>query len=499
MRRMLCALTAALLLVPVTHADVLDQSQTMITSGSYFAVGTNPAGIQTVIGQLFTAGMDGYIERVQVYLENDSVSPVTGGLLLSVQTVTIDGLPSGREIASDSIPVCPDDPVTSCVPRSGSPGWVEFSLPPARVDAGTRYALVLRAGGGGYLRWYYHIGPSAYTGGYAAGNTGSGWFDIDYDDATFRTYVEPPVLDQSQTAVSYHKIVDLLHPMAQTFRPAVTGYLRRIRLLLENQTITGPTNVSIQVVDRLANATAQPLGPEIALATIPVAYLPSAGYPGWVDVTLDYPWVVAGTEYAVVVGAASSGSLKWHDKAGDSYSRGREIYREYMWEFEFGFWNEQYGVDAAFETYVLEPVTRSMPPPPRVISPCVDRVCPEAKGGLTPADFVDGIKTHFLFKEKLNGTVEGILSFNDEWPDGISLQDCTTGSGTCQLRVTTFKCAGPNAMTVAGSFKRPGDAYASSYELNLVGSRKGSGTFTLEIPGKTYTFTRDRIVEVNCP
>jgi hypothetical protein len=155
--------------------------------------------------------------------------------------------------------------------------------------------------------------------------------------------------------------------------------------------------------------------------------------------------------------------------------------------------------DAAFETYVLEPVSRSMPPPPRVITPCVNRVCPETKGGLTPADSVDGIKAHFLFKEKLNGTVMGNFSFTDEWPGGISFEDCTTESNTCRLRVTTFQCSGPNTMTVAGTFKRAEDVYASSYELNLTGTRKGSGTITLEIPKKTYTFTHDRIVEVSCP
>lgn len=497
MRRILCALTAALLSVPVTHADVLDQSQTGVTPGTYVAVGTNPAGIQSVIGQVFTVGMDGYLDRVQVYLENDSASPVTGGVLLSVQTLTTDGLPSGREIASASIPLCPAYPVTSCVPVAGEAGWAEFSLSPARVDAGSRYALVLRAGGGGYLRWYHQIGPSAYPRGYMAGNTGTGWFAIDYDDAAFQTYVRPPSLDQSQTAVSYYKIVNPQHPMAQTFRPAISGSLRRIRLLLENLTATGPINVSVQIVDRLANATAEPLGPEIALTTIPLANLPSAGSPGWVDVTFDYPSIVANGEYAVVLGAASSGSIKWLDKAGDAYTRGREIYREYI--ADIGFWNEQYGVDAAFETYVLPPVSRSMPPPPRVITPCANRVCPETKGGLTPADHVEGIKTHFLFKEKLDGTVEGVFNFTDEWPNGVSLQDCTTGTGTCQLRVTTFRCSGPNAMTVAGSFKRATDTYPLSYELNLIGTRKGSGTVTLELPEHAYTFTLDRIVDVSCP
>lgn len=492
MRKMLWALAAALLSVPATHADVLDQWQTAITSNSYFIVGTNPSGVQYVIGQIYTAGLDGYLQRVQVYIENDSASPVTGGLLLSVQTVTADGLPSGREIASDSIPVCPDEPIESCVPRAGSPGWVEFGLSPAIIAAGTRYALVLRAWGGGFLRWYDHVGPSYYPNGYMAGTSGSGWWAGTYDDMTFKTYVSPPVLDQSQTVATGYGVVHAERLMAQGFTPGVSGYLRRVRLLLENHDAVGPINVSIQPIEHNYE---HPSGTPIpdGTATIPVASLPPAGNPWWVDVTFDYPWVIMGTEYAIVLSTAASGSIVWHDVATDMYLGGHEM----AWEYIGWYW--VYRSDATFETYVLEPVTRSMPPPPREISPCVNRVCPETKGGLTPADSVDGIKAHFLFKEKPNGTVGGVLSFTDEWVDGISFEDCTTASGTCRLQVTTFKCTGPNAMTVAGSVKRATDTYALSYELELVGSRHGSGTFTLKLPRNTYTFTRDHVVEVNCP
>lgn len=498
MRRMLCALTAALLSVPVTHADVLDQSQTLITSENYFVVGANAAGVQTVIGQVFTAGMDGYLERVQVYLENDSASPVTGGLLLSVQTVTADGLPSGREIASDSVGVCSASLVTSCVPAAGSPGWVEFGLPPAILYAGTRYALVLRAWGGGYLRWYDHIGPSAYAPGYMAGNTGTGWWKGDYDDMTFRTYVAPPALDQSQTVAVGYRTVQFQLPVTQTFTAGISGYLRRIRLLLENQTATTPVTVDLHTINRTDDLDEMFMGTHIAEATIPVASLPSAGSPGWVDVTFDYPSIVPGPEYAIILSIASNGSIRWHDTSASGYTRGRELIWEYI-GMGFGVWAENWNADAAFETYVLRPVARSTPPPPREITPCANKVCPATKGGLTPANFVEEIKAHFLFKEKLNGTVAGVFSFTDAWPDGISFEDCTTEPGPCQLRVATFKCSGPNAMTVAGTLQRAADTYATSYELNLVGSRRGSGTITLKTPENTYTFTHDRIVEVICP
>lgn len=497
MRRMLCALTAALLSVPVTHASVLDQSQSTITAGSYFAVGATTPAVQSVIGQVFTAGLDGYIERVQVYVENSSASPVTGGLLLSVQTVTPEGLPSGRELTSDSIGVCSATLVTRCVPPAGSPGWVEFNLPPARVDAGTRYALVLRAWGGGYLRWYNRVGPSFYPNGYAAGTTGGGWFAIDYDDTTFQTYVRPPALDQSQTAVDSFKFVTPQHAMAQIFVPAVTGYLRRIRVLLENDNATSPIRVTIHIRD-LESPTIFTLGPALAVATIPVASVPPAGNPGWVDVTFDYLWLVAGTQYSIELSVPATGSTKWFDHyAGMSHTRRWELYWEYF--HGMGYWENYYVTDATFETYMLQPAMRSTSPPPRVISPCINRVCPETKGGLTPADYVDGIKAHFLFKEKLDGVVMGTFSFRDEWPDGISFEDCTTEPGPCQLQVTTFQCTGPNAMTVAGGLRRAGDTYATSYELNLVGSSKGPGTITLKTPKNTYTVTRDRIVEVRCP
>ena len=513
MSRMLWATAIALLSMAAVADDVLDQSQDKITADNYFSVGTNLSGTQWVIGQVFTAGVDGYLGRVQVYLENDSSRPVTGGILVSVQTVTTGGLPSGRQIAGGTIPVCPVTPPQSCVPPAGSPDWVEVNLSPAIVTAGARYALVLRAGGEGVLRWYDFIGPSAYPSGFMVGNSGSGWWAGTYDDMTFRTYVTPPVLDQSQAEsngyFAVQQNVDLGHwwttaSVAQTFTAGIGGYLHRVRLLLENRSVSGPIAVSIRTVDVLYDG-AYPSGTQIGSGTIPVASLPSVGVPGWVDVTLDDPVITPGAQYAILLSMTADGWIKWYDNQRlsfwdpDVYPQGHEL----VWTAGT-WWNldNDYSLgprDATFETYVLPPITRALPPPPRVITPCINRVCPATEGGLTPADFTDGIKTHFQFKERLNGTVQGIFDFTDAWPDGLSFQGCTTESAACRLTVATLLCTEPHTMTVAGSYRRPEDSYATSYQLTLSGTRNGPGTFTLSTAGKTYTLTRDRSVNVTCP
>jgi hypothetical protein len=493
-------------------ADVLDQSPVWTTPDSSFAVGANAPGTQSVIGQIVTAGLDGYLTRVQVYLENDATVPVTGGLLISIQTVTSDGLPSGREITNGTVGICTDTPAGDCIPPAGSPGWVEVRVSRVVVTAGTRYALVLRAWGGGFLRWYHFIGPSAYSSGYMVGTSGSGWWAGTYDDMMFRTYVAPPVLDQSQTVSNGYFAVQQnvslgywwkTASVAQTFTAGTTGYLHRVRVRLENVSASGPIAVSIRTVDMKYDG-AYPSGTQIGSGTIPVAKL-TVGAPGWVDVTLNDPVVTQGSQYAIILSMTSDGWIKWYDhqrstmSLPDVYPQGHEL----VWTAG-AWWNldieDTLGPrDATFETYVLPPITYSPPPPPRVITPCVNRVCPETKGGLTPADFTDGITTHFLFKERLNGTVQGIFNFTDAWPDGVSFQGCTTESTACRLTVTTFRCTDPHTMTVAGSYRRPQDAQALSYRLTVSGTRKGSGTFTLNAGGKTYTLTRDRIVDVICP
>jgi hypothetical protein len=493
--------------------DVLDQSQTRMTPGNFFSVGTNLSATQYVIGQTFVAGLDGYLGRIRVYLENDSASPVTGGLIVSIQTATDDGLPSGREITNGTVSLCSDEPTGSCVPPAGSPGWVEVRLTPARVTAGTRYALVLRAVGGGFLHWYDYIGSSAYPNGNMVGNSGSGWWAGTADDMTFETYVTTPVLDQSQTTsngyLAVQQNVDLGHwwrtaSIAQTFTAGVGGYLHRVRVLLENGSVSGPIAVSIRTVRMLEDG-AYPTETQIGSGTIPVERVPPVGAPAWVDVTIDDPTLIQGVQYAVILSVTTDGWIKWYDNQrltvedADAYTGGHEL----VWTGA-SWWNLDldYALgprDTTFETYVLRPSSRSLPPPPRVITPCVGRVCPSVSGGLTPADSTDGITTHFQFKERLNGTVQGFFDFNDDWPDGLSLQGCTTESAACRLTVSTFNCIGPNTMIVAGSYKRREDTYTLGYQLTLSGTKDGSGTFTLLAGPKTYTFTQDRIVNVTCP
>lgn len=494
--------------------QVLDQKQEWVTNDSYFTVGTNLSGTQVAIGQVFTAGMDGYLTRVEALLENDASHPVTLGVSASIMSVTADGLPSGRVLGSGSATLCPEGELTeTCVPF-GAPGWVKFSIQPIIVTAGTRYALTLRATGGGYLKWFDHIGPSAYPNGYMAGNTGAGWWKGGYDDMTFRTYVIPPELDQSQTVhnswFAVQQNVDLGNwwdtaAVAQTFTTGMQGgYLHKLRLLLETGSTVNPVTVNLQGVSMQYDG-AYP-GATITSATIPVAKLPPAGSPAWVDVTLNDPVITPSTQYTIVLAMAGDGWIKWHDFHRYPYFSQPDVYPAGGELIAAGgrWWNLQQDYtlgprDAAFETYILPFMTRSPTPPPRVITPCAGRVCPETVGSLTPADSTDGITAHFLFKERPNGTLQGILDIDDAAPGGLTLHGCTTESTACRLTVTTFLCTAPQTLTVAGSLKRPEDASATSFVLDAAGTQHGSGTFTLGIGRSTYSFMHDRMLNVTCP
>ncbi len=496
------ALTASLLTVflvvsavvarPQSPGDTLDQFQTYITEDNYFIVGTVPFGTQErVTGQIFTAGLYGYLTRVQVYLENDASSPLAGGVMASIQTVTDDGFPSGREISSGSIGICADPAAVRCVPPAGSPGWVEIGLSPVVVEPGTRYAVVLRAWGGGRLHWFNHIGPSAYEAGFVVSNDGSGWLAVDYDDMTFRTYVRTPVLDQSQTVANDAVNVFPNYRVAQSFTAGTSGALHSVSVKLENDSlwpVYGPVTVSVWTPLTASN----PLHEQIALGTIPNAAVPPVGYPAWVDVPVCCGNVSAGSQYIIVL-SVYSGTIWWHRSEGDAYSGGTEIDEHSYWGWEYP------GTDTAFQTYVLEPLAQSPPPPPAGIAPCVNGACPALKGDLTPADFTDGITAHFLFKERPNGTVQGIFDFTDELLDKVPLSGCTTESTACRLTVRTFACTGPQEMTVAGSFKRMGDEYASGFRLVASGVKNGPAALTLSVAGLTYSFTHNRMVDVTCP
>ena len=63
------------------------------------------------------------------------------------------------------------------------------------------------------------------------------------------TAVAGDVLDQSQTLTGGYGSVSSGWSLAQGFTPGVSGYLRRVRLLLENSGAIAPVTVSIQPIE----------------------------------------------------------------------------------------------------------------------------------------------------------------------------------------------------------------------------------------------------------
>jgi hypothetical protein len=133
-----------------------------------------------------------------------------------------------------------------------------------------------------------------------------------------------------------------------------------------------------------------------------------------------------------------------------------------------------------------------------VITPCANGVCPEASGGFTPAALADGVTSRFIFQERQNGRVQGVLAFNDPSPDAITLNGCTTESAACRLTVTTFACSDTHAVTIAGNYT-PQRGTPTAYKLTLSGVAREPGTFTLSAGAYQYTLTQDGIVDVTCP
>lgn len=133
------ALLAALLVVPgVARAssDVLDQSQTQVVFG-YAAVGPGFSGGQS-LGQTFTAGLTGGLDRVNLYLTAPAYAEGFPDVPSAPLTVEIrnaaGGIPGSTVLASASVPA-------SSVTSSG--GWVEVDFgSPAPVVSGTQYAIV---------------------------------------------------------------------------------------------------------------------------------------------------------------------------------------------------------------------------------------------------------------------------------------------------------------------------------------------------------------------
>lgn len=348
MQRLLLPLVLALLIaVPCllypapagASAEVLDQSQTkqdswgMIGSGEYRT------------GQVFTAGMYGILDRVSVVLANYAPSPATGPVNVSIQTVTDDGLPSGTQIGSGTIPL-------SAIPPAGSPAWVDVILTsPAKVTAGTKYVLLLSTSGGSdIVAWYMGLGGDVkpYPRGYWVSKAVDTWeMILTNQDWAFKTYVWPPALDQLQTVHSRYNRVGAGNRLAQTFTVGMYGMLDQVSVLLENwsNTASGDIMVSIETL----TAAGLPSGTQVSSGIIPFSAIPPTGALAWVDVMMSDAYVTPGTRYALVLALNGGGYVWWADNdTGSTYSGGSELIG-----YATGGWSTMSSYDTAFKTYVM--------------------------------------------------------------------------------------------------------------------------------------------------
>ncbi len=458
--------------------DTLDQSQTVQDTPAVVSYDTQQ-------GQIFTvgAGVYGSLDRVSVYLDSDTSSsyPIGAFLTISVQTV-IGGLPSGKQIGSGTIPL-------SAIPALNSPNWVDVTIRDAVVSAGTQYAIVLQTSVWNATIIWGVAERTSYTRGTMASNYGGGWSIDGLYDFTFETYVVPDVLDQSQGTEHGGGISGVGgYPLGQTFTAGRSGKIDRVRAQVYNWDATGALVATIETLTG-----GYPSGTVIGQGSIPASSLPEECNFLWVNIGISGGGaaVTAGSHYAVVLDS-DFGQFIWLLNNGDLYKGGAMLqYNNYGWSF----YNSS---DAVFETYVATPVVSAPPSPPATITPCSYGICPAVGGSVTPKDSTARLTSNVQFQELPDGTVHGILNFNDSKTGNFVLHGCTTASAACRLTVTTFACTDQHAITVAGTFTPQGET-ASNYQLTLSGVSDGIGTFTLTAGDYTYTLMHNGIVDVTCP
>jgi hypothetical protein len=442
-------------------ADTLDdlgsQSQTSGTGGGTHALGPTPTA---VVGQTFTVGLYGRLDRISVYLTNSSASPAP--ITITLLQVTSTGLPAiGTQVASGTIPA-------DAIPKPLSRAWVSATMTPLIVTPGAQYAVLLQTGGSG-TQWV--LVSDVYSRGTGVISSGTRWITASYDFA-FRTYVMPPTVDQAQPAFDDLKSADMFGwatPREQHFTAQMSGRLEAVYLkLCQNYNWSGTEDIGVSVY-------AVDSGILIGSGTIPanrVGCIYWWGTPGWVQAaTFSVGYITAGEEYSIKVQVLGKDCYYLWYKAGGVYS---------------------------FETWVMPypgPITTAPGPG---IMPCVNGVCPAASGGFNPADLTEGVTSRFQFQERPNGTVQGVLNFNDPRPDGIVLRGCTAESAACALTVTGLICTDAHSMIVGGTYTPRGGA-TTRYSLTLNGVSNEPGTIKLSAGEYTFTLTLDGIANVTCP
>jgi hypothetical protein len=475
--------------------DVLDQSQAE-DGGYLLSVGGE---VWSQVAQIATAGQYGFLHQVSVYIDNLFA---TGPITVSIQTV-IDGMPSGIEIGKGTISV--DD----LPPQYGDPQWVDVQINGGVglvMAPGTQYAIVLSEASG-TAQW--HGSPDVYPDGYFAVNYGSGWSSVANADAMFQTYVIPDSLDQILYYPAegyYYTFLSLTNwantdaqQAAQTFTAGQIGVVDRVRLYMQRAFTTSNVEISIQTTDN-----GYPSGVEIGHGFIPYDAMPDLSSPAaWIEAAIKPSrYVITGGQYAIVVSGSCCGQFWWLFVEGinATYGGGQMLYNGGSgWTEALPAYSGPYFGDAGFQTFVVHPAAPSMTGPPgRTITPCSFGICPAATGNVTPADSTARITSNVQFRERPDGTVHGILNFNDSRTGDLALKGCVTDSAACRLTVTTFACTDENSMTIGGTYTPRGET-ATDYRLTLSGVKDGIGTFTLNAGDYTYTLTRYGIVDVACP
>jgi hypothetical protein len=157
-------------------AGTLDQQQTATT-------GSSAIDNTISLGQTFTAGLSGGLDRVDLDMAHE-ISSAPLALTAEIRNVS-GGAPGSTVLASQSVPAAS---------FTGSLAFVPFTFAtPAPVVAGTQYAIVAyTSGSGGIDEW-----GGAATGSYAGGATWSNpnsppsgsWSGPGGGDRAFKTYV----------------------------------------------------------------------------------------------------------------------------------------------------------------------------------------------------------------------------------------------------------------------------------------------------------------------
>jgi len=423
--------------------DMLDQSQTVTTG--YGEVGLG----EPRLGQVFTAGMYGLMDRVRVELASSTRSPATGSVHVSIQTLADDGLPSGIEIGSGTIPL-------NEIPPAGSPAWVDVPINFAKVAAGTQYALLLSTDGG-MVNWYMYTtsDPDLYPEGYRVVKLDT-WEEIfDNTDAGFETYVLPPSRDQSQIVSNRFNLFGSGQRVGQTFTAGLYGMLDLVSVELENHSsdpATGPVDVSIQTV----TAAGLPSGIEISGGTIPLSAIPPAGSPAWVDVGLTDGYVTAGTQYALVLSSSGDGYVRLADNDnGASYPSGSEVTSAGSWQTN--------PYDTAFETYVMpSTVDQSYPGLPAAYQILGGYLAAGQSFTARRSGILDRVG---VYVENHSATTPLSVSIQTVTDDGLP-SGTEIGSGTLPLSALT---SGESIATING------DAYVSAGTQYAIVLSTGNG------------------------